>query len=128
MIFLDTSAAYAVADAADPYHGHASSRLQAALERRESVLTHNYVVLESAALIQSRLGLRAALTFLKGMRLLHVHWVTRDEHRHAVEILDQRNRRNLSLVDCVSFVVMKQHGVDTALAYDADFEREGFTT
>ena len=128
MIFLDTSAAYAVADAADPNHRHASSSLQAALNRGESVLTHNYVVLESAALIQNRLGLSAALTFLKGMRLLHVHWVTQDEHRYAVEMLDERNRRNLSLVDCVSFVVMREHGINTALAYDTDFDREGFTT
>ncbi len=128
MIFLDTSAAYAIADAADPNHRNASSRLQATLERRESVLTHNYVVLESAALIQSRLGLRAALTFLKGVRLIHVHWVTQDEHWSALEMLDRRNRRDLSLVDCVSFVVMRKHGLTTALAYDADFEREGFTT
>ena len=128
MIFLDTSAAYAVADSADPNHRHASSSLQVALERGECVLTHNYVVLESAALIQNRLGLGAALTFLRGMRLLHVHWVTEDEHRDAVEMLDQSNRRTLSLVDCVSFVVMRGSGVSRALAYDADFEREGFTT
>ena len=117
-----------MADAADPNHQHASSRLQSTLDRREPVLTHNYVVLESAALIQSRLGLRAALAFLRGARLLHVHWVTQDEHRNAVEMLDQRNRRNLSFVDCVSFLVMREHGVTAALAYDADFEREGFTT
>ena len=128
MIFLDTSAAYAFADAADPNHQHASSRIQATLGRKETMLTHNYVVLESATLIQSRLGINAALKFLKGVQLLHVHWVTQDEHRSAVEMLDQRNRRSLSLVDCVSFVVMREHGVDRALAYDRDFEREGFTT
>ena len=128
MIFLDTSAAYAFADAADPNHQHASSRLRDTLGRRETLLTHNYVVTESAALIQRRLGLRAALTFLRGIQHLHVHWVTQDEHRSAVEILEQRGRRNLSLVDCVSFVVMREYGVTTALAYDADFEREGFTT
>ena len=128
MIFLDTSAAYAFADAADPNHQHASSQIQATLGRRETLFTHNYVVLESVALMQRRLGLGAALAFLKGVQLLNVHWVTQDEHRSAVEILEQRGRRNLSLVDCVSFVVMREYGVTTALAYDADFEREGFTT
>ncbi len=43
-------------------------------------------------------------------------------------MLEERGRRDLSLVDCVSFVVMRERGVTTALAYDADFEREGFTT
>jgi predicted nucleic acid-binding protein len=30
------------------------------------------------------------------------------------------------LVDHVSFIVMRSRGVDTALAFDPDFEAEGF--
>ena len=126
MIFLDTSAIYAVADTTDPHHEQAVAYLDAALRRRESVLTHNYVVIESAALIQRRLGLQAALAFLDGIQLLQVHWVTRDEHQKAVSLLKQRSSRSISLVDCMSFVVMKQYGVTVALAYDADFQAEGF--
>ena len=128
MIFLDTSAVYAIADVADPNHARASERLQAALGKPEAVLIHNYVILESVALIQRRLGLQAAIAFLKGVYLLQVHWVTQDEHQAAVEMLELRNRRTLSLVDCVSFVVMKERGITTALAYDSDFDREGFHT
>ena len=128
MIFLDTSAAYAIADSADPNHGHASERLRSILQQRETVLTHNYAVIESVALIQRRLGLHAALAFIKGASLLRVHWVTRDEHQMAADLLEERGRRTLSLVDCVSFVVMRALNVTTALAYDSDFEREGFTT
>ena len=126
MIFLDTSAAYAAIDVADPNHREAAERLQAALQRQIPVLTHNYVVLESTALIQRRLGLDAALTFLKDTRLLKVHWITQEDHMEAVDLLTERSRRNLSLVDCMSFVVMKQHSVTTALAYDSDFQAEGF--
>ena len=128
MIFLDTSAAYAIADSADPNHRHASEWLQSALQRRETVLTHNYAVIESVALIQRRLGLQAGLTFIRGASLLRVHWVTRDEHQMAVDLLEQRGKRTLSLVDCVSFIVMRALNVSAALAYDSDFEREGFTT
>ena len=127
MIFLDTSAAYAAIDAADPNHREAAERLQAALQQRIPVLTHNYVVLESTALIQRRLGLHAALSFLKDTRLLKIHWVTQNEHNEAVQLLERRGKRNLSLVDCMSFVVMKQYGITTALAYDSDFQ-EGFNT
>ena len=126
MIFLDTSAAYAAIDTADPHHEEAAERLQAALLQRIAVLTHNYVVLESAALIQRRLGLDAALTFLKDTRLLKIHWITQEDHMEAVDLLTERIRRNLSLVDCMSFVVMKQHSVTTALVYDSDFQAEGF--
>ena len=126
MIFLDTSAIYAVADTTDPHHGQAAAYLDAALRRGESVLTHNYVVIESAALIQRRLGLPAALAFLEGIQLLQVHWVARDEHQRAVDLLEQRGSRGVSLVDCMSFVVMKEYGVTAAFAYDADFQAEGF--
>ncbi|MCY4527741.1 MAG: PIN domain-containing protein [Chloroflexi bacterium] len=126
MIFLDTSAAYAAIDVADPNHREAAERLQTAHQQRIPVLTHNYVVLESAALIQRRLGLNAALTFLKDTRLFKIHWITQEDHAEAVELLERRGKRNLSLVDCMSFVVMKRHGVTTALAYDSDFQAEGF--
>lgn len=126
MIFLDTSAAYAAIDTADPNHQEAAELLHTAHQRQIPVLTHNYVVLESAALIQRRLGLNAALTFLKDTRLLKVHWITQEDHMEAIGLLERRSRRNLSLVDCMSFVVMRQYGVTTALAYDSDFQAEGF--
>ena len=50
------------------------------------------------------------------------------EHQMAADLLEERGRRTLSLVDCGSFVVMRALNVTTALAYDSDFEREGFTT
>ena len=127
MIFIDSSASYALANDKDRNHLRASRGLQSALASREPLMTHNYVISECAALIQRRLGLQAALAYLKGTQLLLVHWVTRGEHDQAVELLDQRARQGLSLVDCVSFVVMRELGVSTALAYDSEFEREGFS-
>ena len=53
-------------------------------------------------------------------------WITQEDHLEAVDLLERRSRRNLSLVDCMSFVVMKQYGVTTALVYDLDFQAEGF--
>jgi predicted nucleic acid-binding protein len=32
----------------------------------------------------------------------------------------------LSLVDAVSFLLMREEGIDEAFAYDRHFEREGF--
>lgn len=44
----------------------------------------------------------------------------------SLELLERRGKRYLSLVDCMSFVVMKQYDITTALAYDSDFQAEGF--
>ncbi len=51
MIFLDTSAIYAWTDRGDPRHAEARGRLEALLKRRETLLTHNYVLVEAMSLI-----------------------------------------------------------------------------
>ena len=56
MIFLDTSAIYALADKADPNHADAYKKFDLALKAGEIFLLHNYVLVESAALLQARLG------------------------------------------------------------------------
>jgi predicted nucleic acid-binding protein len=37
-------------------------------------------------------------------------------------------RRDVSLVDWVSFEVMRRSGIGTAFAFDRDFRRHGFAT
>ena len=87
---------------------------------------HNYVLLEASALFQRRLGLAQALSALERSNDYWVHWITSRDHADAVALLAQRGRRGLSLVDCASFVVMRINGLTGALAFDADFETEGF--
>ncbi|MBI4199423.1 MAG: type II toxin-antitoxin system VapC family toxin [Chloroflexi bacterium] len=127
MIFLDTSAIYAMADRADPHHHRAVELFRHALEAGEDVLVHSYILIEAAALLQSRLSLASALRFLREASAFHLHWIGPHEHQQAVTLLEQRRRRDLSLVDCASFGVMQEYKVEKAIAFDPDFEREGFT-
>jgi predicted nucleic acid-binding protein len=126
MIFLDTSAIYAMADRADPRHHPAKERFEALLDAGERVLTHNYVLVESLALIQSRLGLEAALKLAHDCRAFDIEWVDEATHEEAIRRLARARKRHVSLVDHVSFVVMRRRGVQRALAFDPDFEQEGF--
>ena len=128
MIFLDTSAVLALADTRDSHHEKAVASLQSIVSVGEALLTHNYVLVESAALLQNRLGLESSLAFLSDAERFTIHWVSPSDHAAAVEMLAERNLRGLSLVDCMSFVVMRQYSVNTALAFDADFESAGFET
>jgi predicted nucleic acid-binding protein len=68
MIFLDTSAIYALSDKADPHHATAYKKFDLALKSGETFLVHNYVLVESAALLQARLGLPSAILFLKKIK------------------------------------------------------------
>ena len=96
MIFLDTSAIYAWADAADPNHPTSVRRLQAILERGEELLTHNYVLVESLALLQSRLGVRAAVKLAQDAPSFVVEWVDDELHASGVRELE-RSKANSKL-------------------------------
>lgn len=97
------------------------------LSGSELLLTSNYVVIESFALVQSRLGMKAARSFAEDvLPALELEWVTLDDHRGAVHAVLAANRRNLSLVDCSSFQVMRRLGVRSAFAFDQHFREQGF--
>ena len=126
MIFLDTSAIYALADQGDPNHGEALMAFRRLLEDGEDILVHNYILVEAAALLQRRLRLDSALQFLQESQGFQVHWVSSGDHEEAARLLGERGKRGLSLVDCASFAIMRRYQVNHALAFDVDFEQEGF--
>ncbi len=126
MIFLDTSAIFALADVNDLNHEPAVELFGRAIAAGESFLVHNYVLIESAALLQRRLSFDSALRLLRDAEAFEVHWVTSSDHLQAVGLLEERHRRQLSLVDCMSFVVMRERETPRYLAFGADFGREGF--
>ena len=126
MIFLDTSAIYALADRADPNHSRATRQFETALASNQRLLTHNYVLVESLALLQHRLGLSAALSFARDAEAFEVEWVTTAMHAQAVTRWKEAGRRVLSFVDFVSFLVMRSRRVEIAFAFDLHFQDEGF--
>ena len=127
MIFLDTSAIVAMVDHRDEFHERAIKTAEELSGSGHQLWTHNYLIVEASAVLQRKLGIENALTLLtRSEDMARIHWVTAEEHERAVYRLGQRNRRKLSFVDCVSFVLMEQLGITTAFAYDSDFENEGF--
>ena len=126
MIFIDTSALYALADRGDPNHEIARRRFQAVLDAGEKFLTHNYVVVEAIALTQHRLGSPVAAKLARDATAFAVEWVDKSLHEAAEHEWSARPRRQVSFVDEVSFEVMRRRSVTTALAFDPDFTVAGF--
>jgi predicted nucleic acid-binding protein len=127
MILLDTSAIYALADKADINHMTAYKKFEDVLKSGETFLLHNYILLESAALLQARLGLPSAILFLKDAKSFQMEWVDLDLHEEAAKELERIGKRGISLVDCTSFLVMRRKGIQKVLAFDPDFKDQGFT-
>ncbi len=93
------------------------------------LLVSNYVLVETFALVQNRLGVEAVRAVAQDVApVLDVHWVDEEDHARAAEALLTANRRDLSLVDCMSFHIMRRLSVHTAFAFDEHFEEQGFTT
>ncbi|HEV2262674.1 MAG TPA: PIN domain-containing protein [Candidatus Rubrimentiphilum sp.] len=127
MIFVDTSALYALLDADEARHVQAASKWTDVVEQRPSLLTTNYVVLETTSIVQSRLGFQATRRLYNDLLPpIAVHFVDAALHDAAVDLLLAENQRRVSLVDCVSFLFMRRNSMKRAFAFDRDFERFGF--
>lgn len=84
--------------------------------------------MESYALLLHRIGLDAVRAFREDFApLLEVVWVDAELHEGGMDLLLERGARRVSLVDAVSFLVIRSQHVDEAFAYDRHFEPEGFT-
>jgi predicted nucleic acid-binding protein len=127
-VFLDTSAVLAVLDAGDLHHPEADAIWQRLLASNERLLSTNYVLVETFALVQRRLGMDAVRAVEREIvPLLDVHWVDAEAHQAAItRFLQTASRRGPSLVDCSSFEVMHRHGVQRAFAFDPHFSEQGF--
>lgn len=126
MTFVDTSGLLAFLDRDATRHEQVVASLAEILAARRGV-THNYVVVETEALAHRRLGGRVARRLLEDVApLLEVVWVDADLHAAAVAAHLRALRRRSSLVDHVSFELMRRRDLETALALDRDFATEGF--
>lgn len=130
MIFVDTSALYALADNHDGNHARALQQWKQWQpgKARPVLLSSNYAFLECSTLIQRRLGMEALREFHESVApLLRLEWITPVLHAAALEAVFAANRRDLSLVDCTSFALMRQLGMDTAFVFNSHFAEQGFT-
>ena len=126
-VFVDTSALFAVLDADDHYHAGAREMWEQLVVSSEDMVCTNYVLIESFALIQRRLGMEAVRAIEEDvLPLIRVHWVSESDHRSGITAFLTAGRRELSLVDCISFLVMRQLDLRVAFAFDEDFQEQGF--
>ncbi len=127
MILVDSSALMALVHADDQQHERAAAVFEEFIIEGEPV-SHNYVVLESSALLHRRVGDVARRRLLEDLvPQIDIAWIDRRLHARAVRAWLAAHTSGSSLVDHVSFEVMRDRGIERAFAFDADFARAGFT-
>jgi len=126
-VFADTSAFYALMDRSDAKHEEAATIWTYLSEKEFLLVTTNYVVLETTALLQNRLGFDAANLWYKDVfGLAEIFWINESLQRQAYEIWAAMELRRLSLTDCVSFTVMRNCQIKRVFCFDRHFEDQGF--
>jgi predicted nucleic acid-binding protein len=127
-VFVDTSALLAVLDADDQNHAAAKMSWESLISSGTDLVCTNYVLVETFALVQNRLGMEAVRTLQEDIvPLLQIEWIDAQSHNHGVAALLTAARRQLSLVDCASFDAMRRLGITTAFAFDRHFAEQGFS-
>jgi predicted nucleic acid-binding protein len=126
-VFIDTSAFLAVLDADDAHHSQASEIWHNLITQEETLVCSNYVLVESLALIQNRLGMAAVNVFQNDiLPMIGVEWLDETTHRAGVSAFITASHRRLSLVDCTSFELMRRLGIQRAFTLDRHFSDQGF--
>jgi predicted nucleic acid-binding protein len=126
-IFIDTSALLAILDADDSHHKNAKAIWIRLISKEETIICSNYVLVETFALVQSRLGLEAVRTLQEDiLPIITVEWVDEATHRAGVTGVLTAMRKKLSLVDCINFDIMRKLGIKEVFAYDPHFKEQGF--
>lgn len=119
MLFVDTSAWYAAADAGD----RSNARARAVLSAGEPLVTTDHVLIETWILLRHRLHSAAAEKFWEGLRggVATIESVTPVDLEVAWAIGEAFADQDFSIVDRTSFAVMQRLGVRRAATFDNHF-------
>jgi predicted nucleic acid-binding protein len=127
LMFVDTSALYALLDADDRFHHAAGAAFSRLSPDNTLMVTSSYVILETLALLQSRLGLSAVMKWKTEFQgILEIVWVEKQLHEEALTALTAANKPTISLTDWASFLIMRERGIENAFSFDRHFAQQGF--
>jgi predicted nucleic acid-binding protein len=129
LVFVDTSAYYAIADPRDQDSTAARETLRWLVSGRAQLYTTNFVVAELHALFitrGNRESARRALQTFDRSRSTTVVRATEDDERRAKEIVLQYDDKDFSLTDAISFAVMERLGITHAFTLDRHFQQYGW--
>jgi uncharacterized protein len=131
-IFLDASYLLAVELVSDQVHSRAVAHwTQTIAASRPAFATTTFVLNEVVTYLNSR-RLHAKACEV-GDRLLispNVRLYSVDDalFEQGWQFMKQHDDKTYSLTDCISFVLMRQVGIQTAFTFDHHFQQAGFVT
>lgn len=131
-VFIDTSAFYALADSGDRNHEAATEKYMELLDRKVKLVLSDHILAECATLIRRRLGYDASKRFLhlveksETIGTFQIMFVEVTLLNSAKDIFFEIADPKLSLVDALSFAIMRKMAIRRFFAFDDHFNQAGF--
>jgi predicted nucleic acid-binding protein len=128
-VLIDSAAYYALADGDAVEHARSVAVFEQLAFEHRPLVTTNFIVAETHALVLRRLGRDMAAGILRRIdrsktTIVRVKWT--DEQR-AREIITTHDDKDYTLTDATSFAVMERLGITTVFTFDRHFAQYGFT-
>ena len=128
-VFVDSGAFFGHLVADDAAHAAALERFTRARAEGWDLVTTNFVIAETYALLlnRARQGRQLALRLLDAVErgVFRVERVGPEDEAQAVALVRRHADKGYSLCDAMSFVVMERLGITEALAFDRHFVEYG---
>jgi uncharacterized protein len=128
-VFLDTAYAIAIATPSDKFHQKANQLALWIEANNISTVTTRAILLEIGnGLSKQRLRHEAVrlLRLIEQDSTIAVIPLSDNLYANALTLFEKRLDQEWGLVDCVSYVVMKEQGITQALTTDKHFQQMGF--
>ncbi len=125
-VFADAFFWIALLNRRDEYHEKAKLYAQG---YQGLIVTTQWVLAEVADAVApstARQSIRSFFQELAANQSVTVGVATADLFHRGLDLYHERPDKNWSLTDCISFVVMKEHGLSEALTGDHHFAQAGF--
>jgi predicted nucleic acid-binding protein len=128
-VFLDSAFLIALAQPGDEHHIKARQISELLSAARTRIVTSRAVLIEVGNALSKIRFRPAAIQLVQSLErttLVEITPLTEELCGAGWELFRQRPDKEWSWVDCISFVVMRGHGVRQALTTDEHFEQAGF--
>lgn len=128
-VFIDSAAWIALLHSADSLHKQTVVTYDKLVADSRDFVTTSLVLVEVASALSAQSRRHLAIELERRLRsstICEVFWIDREPYEHSWSLYRERLDKNWSLVDCSSFVVMRNKHIDEALTADHHFEQAGF--
>lgn len=123
-VFVDTSAFYAALNRKDRFHLDAATLFEHAVRDGWRLITSNFVVAETHALILTRLGQGLATAWLRNVPATVLR-ISREDEQKAIRIILAYRDKAFSYCDATSFAVIERARISRVMAFDRHFRQYG---